>query len=148
MGDEAEGVYSAGWYAAGLETPDNEKFVAGINADNQHDPGFYTAGPYTALLIIEAALGATAGKIDDAAAFLKAMHDVRLRKRADRPGPARRIRHAGPRHLHSPGGAGTESWSTPSSRPIRKSASSGPTIPGVRRAAGFSRDFPPGKYLE
>lgn len=78
MGDEAVGVYSAGWYAAGLDTPDNKKFVAGINAAYQHDPGFYTAGPYTALLIIEQALNATGGKTDDAAAFLKAMREVRL----------------------------------------------------------------------
>ena len=78
MGEEAVGVYSAGWYAAGLDTPDNKKFVAGINAAYKHDPGFYTAGPYTALLIIEEALKTTGGKTDDAAAFLKAMHDVRL----------------------------------------------------------------------
>jgi branched-chain amino acid transport system substrate-binding protein len=78
MGDEAVGVYSAGWYAAGLQTPDNKKFVAGINSAYQHDPGFYTAGPYTALLMIEEALKATNGKTDDAAAFLKALHDVRL----------------------------------------------------------------------
>jgi branched-chain amino acid transport system substrate-binding protein len=78
MGEEADGVYSGGWYAAGLNTPDNKKFVAGINEAYKHDPGFYTAGPYTALLIIEEALKTTGGKTDDAAAFLKAMHDVRL----------------------------------------------------------------------
>src|SRR6185437_2415382 len=78
MGEEAVGVFTAGWYAAGLDTPDNKKFVAGINAAYKHDPGFYTAGPYTALLIIEAALKTTGGKTDDAAAFLKAMHEVRL----------------------------------------------------------------------
>ena len=78
MGEEAVGAYSAGWYAAGLDTPDNRQFVAGIQAAYQHDPGFYTAGPYTALLIIEEALSATGGRTDDAAAFLKAMHDVRL----------------------------------------------------------------------
>src|SRR5262249_49078142 len=42
MGEEAVGTYSAGWYAAGLETPDNRQFVASINADFMHDPGFYT----------------------------------------------------------------------------------------------------------
>ena len=78
MGDEAAGAYTAGWYAAGLETEDNKKFVAGINAEYQHDPGFYTAGPYTALLIIEEALKTIGGNTDNAAAFLKAMHDVRL----------------------------------------------------------------------
>jgi len=61
MGDEAVGVYSAGWYAAGLDSPDNKKFVAAINHEYQHDPGFYTAGPYTALLIIEEALTRTGG---------------------------------------------------------------------------------------
>ena len=78
MGEEAVGVFTGGWYAAGLDTPDNKKFVAGINAAYKHDPGFYTAGPYTALLIIEEALKTTGGKTDDAAAFLKAMRDVRL----------------------------------------------------------------------
>ncbi len=78
MGEEAVGVYTAGWYAAGLETPDNAKFVAGINAADHHDPGFYTAGPYTALLIIEAALEASGGQTADAAPFLKVLHDVRL----------------------------------------------------------------------
>jgi branched-chain amino acid transport system substrate-binding protein len=78
MGEEAVGVFTGGWYAAGLDTPDNKNFVAGINAAYKHDPGFYTAGPYTALLIIEEALKTTAGKTDDAAAFLKAMRDVRL----------------------------------------------------------------------
>jgi branched-chain amino acid transport system substrate-binding protein len=78
MGDEALDTYSAGWYAAGLDTADNKKFVAGINADYQHDPGFYTAGPYTALLIIEEALKATRGRTDDEPAFRKALHDVRL----------------------------------------------------------------------
>ncbi len=78
MGDEGVGVYSAGWYAAGLDTPDNKKFVEEINAEYKHDPGFYTAGPYTALLIIEEALKTTKGNTDDAETFLKAMHNVRL----------------------------------------------------------------------
>jgi branched-chain amino acid transport system substrate-binding protein len=78
MGDEGVGVITGGWYAAGLGTPDNKKFVAGINGAYKHDPGFYTAGPYTALLIVEEALKTTGGKTDDSAAFLKAMQDVRL----------------------------------------------------------------------
>src|SRR5262245_54866026 len=78
MGEEAVDTFSAGWYTAGLDTADNKTFVAGINAGYQHDPGFYTAGPYTALLIIEEALKVTGGNTGNAAAFLKAMHDVRL----------------------------------------------------------------------
>ena len=45
MGEEGVGIFTAGWYAAGLDTPDNKKFVAGINEAYKHDPGFYTAGP-------------------------------------------------------------------------------------------------------
>ncbi|MGO8866046.1 MAG: ABC transporter substrate-binding protein [Alphaproteobacteria bacterium] len=78
MGDEALGVVTAGWYAAGIETADNGKFVAAIRESYAHDPGFYTAGPYTALLIIEAALRATGGETDDKRALLKALHEVRL----------------------------------------------------------------------
>ena len=78
MGEEAVGVYHRGLVRGRARTPDNKKFVADINAEYKHDPGFYTAGPYTALLIIEEALKTTGGKTDDAAAFLKAMHNVRL----------------------------------------------------------------------
>jgi branched-chain amino acid transport system substrate-binding protein len=78
MGDEALDVVTAGWYAAGLDTPDNKKFVAAINADYKHDPGFYTAGPYTALLMIEGALKTFSGKIDDEAGLLMALRETGL----------------------------------------------------------------------
>ena len=149
MGDEAMGVYSAGWYAAGLDTFDNKKFVAGINAAYKHDPGFYTAGPYTALLIIEDALKTTKGRTDDAAAFLKAMHEVRLTR-----GPI------GPVKL--------DEYGTPIlDIHIRKVARVNgnltntivKTYPQVSqfwtydpkqavKQPIFSRDFPPSKYLE
>jgi branched-chain amino acid transport system substrate-binding protein len=149
MGEEAEGVYTAGWYAAGLETPDNEKFVAGINADDKHDPGFYTAGPYTALLIIEEALKATAGRIDDAAAFLKAMHDVRLNS-----GPI------GPVRLDEYGTPVLDIYIRRVERRNGKLVNAIlKTYPRVSQfwtydpkvfveQPVFSRDFPPGKYLE
>jgi branched-chain amino acid transport system substrate-binding protein len=149
MGDEAVGMYSAGWYAAGLETPDNKQFVAGINADFKHDPGFYTAGPYTALLIIEEALKATGGRTDDAAVFLKAMHDVRL--------------------SHGPiGSVRLDEYATPildiyirqvARRDGKLTNTILKTYPQVSQfwtydpatfitQPVFSRDFPPSKYLE
>jgi branched-chain amino acid transport system substrate-binding protein len=149
MGDEAVGVYSAGWYAAGLDTPDNKKFVAGINAAYQHDPGFYTAGPYTALLIIEQALNATGGKTDDAAAFLKAMRDVRLTHGPI--GPVRLDEYGTPIldiHIRKVARVNGKLTNT-----IIK------TYPQVSQfwtydpkafvqQPVFSRDFPPSKYLE
>ena len=148
MGEEAVGTYSAGWYAAGLDTPDNRQFVDGVNADFNHDPGFYTAGPYTALLIIEQALNTTGGS-EDPARFLQAMHDVRL--------------------SHGPIGAvRLDEYGTPIldiyiRRVARQNGKLSNTIlktyPQVSQfwtydpakfvtQPVFSRDFPPSKYLE
>ncbi len=149
MGEEAVGVYSGGWYAAGLDTPDNKKFVAGINAEYKHDPGFYTAGPYTALLIIEEALKATKGKTDDAAAFLKAMHEVRLTRGP--VGPIRLDEYGTPlmdiyiRKVARVNGKLTNTiikkypqvsqfWTMDPKKAVQQPV--------------FSRDFPPSKYLE
>jgi branched-chain amino acid transport system substrate-binding protein len=78
MGDEALGVYSASWYSAGLNTPDNQKFVKAIQAEYKVTPGFYTAGTYTSGLWLEAALKAVNGKFEDKPAFLRALRSVKL----------------------------------------------------------------------
>jgi branched-chain amino acid transport system substrate-binding protein len=149
MGDEALDTITAGWYAAGLDTPDNKKFVAGINADFKHDPGFYTAGPYTALLIVEEALKTTGGKTDDAAAFLKALHDVRLTH-----GPV------GPVRLDNYGTPILDVFIRKVARVEGKLTNTIiKTYPQVSQfwtydpaafvaQPVFSRDFPPSKYLE
>ncbi len=80
MGDEALGVWSASWYSAGIDTPDNHKFVAGIEKAYNVTPGFYTAGTYTAGLVLEAAMEQIKGKFEDKAAFVKALHSVKLAK--------------------------------------------------------------------
>ncbi|MGE5200945.1 MAG: ABC transporter substrate-binding protein [Acidobacteriota bacterium] len=149
MGDEALGVVTAGWYAAGLETPDNQKFVAGIRAQFGRDPGFYTAGPYTALLILEAALNAVSGKAENKEAFLKALRAVRLAG-----GPV------GPIHLDE---FGTPIMDIHIRRVERRDGrlinAILKTYPQVSQfwtydpktfmdAPVFSRDYPPAKYLE
>ena len=149
MGEEGVGVFTGGWYAAGLETSDNKKFVTGISDAYKHDPGFYTAGPYTALLIIEEALKTTGGKTDDAAAFLKAMHDVRLTHGPI--GPVRLDEYGTPVldiHIRKVARVNGKLTNT-----IIK------TYPQVSQfwtydpkqfiqQPVFSRDFPPSKYLE
>jgi branched-chain amino acid transport system substrate-binding protein len=149
MGDEALGIVTAGWYAAGLDTPDNRKFVAAIRAAYKRDPGFYTAGPYTALLIIEEAMKTVGGNIEDKAAFLKALHGVQLDH-----GPVGKIR--------------LDAYGTPiMDIYIRKVARRDGrlvnailhTYPQVSQfwtydpkkfveQPVFSRDYPPAKYLE
>src|ERR687887_1895607 len=63
MGDEALGVISAGWYAAGIDTPGNKKFVDAVNKEYGADPGYYTLGAYSAGVLVEAAAKAVKGKV-------------------------------------------------------------------------------------
>jgi branched-chain amino acid transport system substrate-binding protein len=78
MGDEALGVVTASWYAATIDTPDNKRFVQAVLDEYKVVPGFYTAGTYTAGLFLEEALKAVNGKFEDSAAFVRALHNVRL----------------------------------------------------------------------
>ena len=78
MGDEALGVYSASWYSAGIDTPDNQRFVKAIQAEYKVTPGFYTAGTYTAGLFLEEALKAVKGRFEDKPALLRALHSAHL----------------------------------------------------------------------
>ncbi|HEX7967890.1 MAG TPA: ABC transporter substrate-binding protein [Stellaceae bacterium] len=78
MGDEALGVVTAGWYAAGLQTPDNLRFVDGIRVAYGHDPGFYTAGTYTAGLFLEAALNVLKGDTSNPEALRQTLRETRL----------------------------------------------------------------------
>src|SRR5919206_174256 len=73
MGDEALGVVSAGWYSAALDTPANRKFVEAVRAAYGADPGYYTAGAYTAAMFLDLALQKVNGKIENKDAFMKAL---------------------------------------------------------------------------
>jgi branched-chain amino acid transport system substrate-binding protein len=78
MGEEAVGVISTAWYAATIDTPDNRKFVAAVNKEYSADPGYYTTGAYSSGLMLEQALRAVNGKIEDKDAFMKALRAVRV----------------------------------------------------------------------
>src|SRR5438874_5271170 len=75
MGDEALGVVSGGWYAAGIDSPDNKRFVAAVNKEYGADPGYYTLGAYSAGALVEAAARAVNGKLEDRDAFMKALRN-------------------------------------------------------------------------
>ncbi len=78
MGNEALGVYSASWYSAELDTPENKRFVAAVMKEYQVVPGFYTAGTYVAGMQLEAALTLVEGRFEDKPAFVRALHEARL----------------------------------------------------------------------
>ncbi len=73
MGDEALGVVSCGWYASTIKNAANERFVAAIKKAYAADPGYYTMGAYNAALVLENALKAVNGKIEDKKAFMAAL---------------------------------------------------------------------------
>jgi branched-chain amino acid transport system substrate-binding protein len=75
MGDEAIGVVSGGWYAAGIDSPENKRFVAAVNKEYGADPGYYTLGAYSAGALVEAAARAVSGKVEDKEAFMKALRN-------------------------------------------------------------------------
>jgi branched-chain amino acid transport system substrate-binding protein len=78
MGDEALGVVSAGWYAATIDNPANKRFVADINREYKQDPGYYSIGTYGAALMLEEAVKAVKGKVEDKAAFMAALRNVQV----------------------------------------------------------------------
>src|ERR1041385_598601 len=78
MGDEAIGVYTASWYTVDRDDPDNKRFVEAIRREYKATPGFYTAATYTSGLWIEEAMKLVKGKFEDKAAFVTAMHNVKL----------------------------------------------------------------------
>jgi branched-chain amino acid transport system substrate-binding protein len=75
MGDEAVGVTTGGWYAAGIDSPENRRFVAAVNKEYGADPGYYTLGAYSAGTLVEAAARAVRGKVEDKEAFMKALRN-------------------------------------------------------------------------
>ena len=78
MGDEALGVVSAGWYAAGINNANNKRFVQGMNQAYQQDPGYYSMGAYGAALMLEQALKDVKGNIENKTAFMAALRNVQV----------------------------------------------------------------------
>jgi branched-chain amino acid transport system substrate-binding protein len=73
MGDEAIGLLSACWYSAQLDNPTNKKFVEQMNKDYNVDPGFYAAATATEGAVLEAAIKAIDGKVENKDALIKAL---------------------------------------------------------------------------
>lgn len=75
MGNEAVGVVTGAWYAAGIDSPENRRFVEAVNREFGVDPGYYTLGAYSAGALVEAAAKALGGKVEDKEAFMKALRN-------------------------------------------------------------------------
>jgi branched-chain amino acid transport system substrate-binding protein len=75
MGDKAIGVTTGGWYSAAIDSPENKRFVAAVSKEYGADPGCYTLGAYSAGVLVEQAIKAVNGKVEDKEAFMKALRD-------------------------------------------------------------------------
>ena len=78
MGDEALGILTACWYSAELDNPINRKFAPAFRAEAKYDPGFYAAATYTNGAVFQAAVEAVKGKVEDKAAFMKALRATKV----------------------------------------------------------------------
>ena len=76
MGDEALGIITACWYSAELDNAENRKFAPAFRKEFGYDPGFYAAATYTEAAVLETALRAVQGRIEDKKAFMDALHRV------------------------------------------------------------------------
>jgi branched-chain amino acid transport system substrate-binding protein len=78
MGDESLGVVTALHYSAALDTPVNRKFVAAYRARYNRVPSYYSESMYTGAKWLVAAVEAVHGRVEDSAALVEALRNVKL----------------------------------------------------------------------
>jgi len=78
MGDEALGILTSCWYSAELNNPANRKFAPAFRAEWKYDPGFYAAATYVDGAVLQAAVEAIGGRVEDKPAFMKALRAAKV----------------------------------------------------------------------
>lgn len=78
MGDEALGILTTNWYSAELDNPANKIFAPAFRKEYKYDPGFYAAGTYVSGEVLEAALKAFKGKLDDKKGLMDAIRTIKV----------------------------------------------------------------------
>jgi branched-chain amino acid transport system substrate-binding protein len=78
LGDESIGVVSAHHYSASLDTPANKRFRAAFEKAYNRIPSFYSENCYTGARIIDEAVRAIGGKVENRAAFMAALRKVQI----------------------------------------------------------------------
>ncbi len=79
IGEDGLGAHTGNWYSAELDFPENKKFVELMRRDYKVDPGVYAASTYLFGEVVEAAVKAIDGKVEDKEAFQKAIRAVNCR---------------------------------------------------------------------
>ncbi len=78
MGDEALGIITTCWYSAEIDNPLNKVFAPAFRKKFGYDPGFYAAATYTEGAVLEAAMKAVNGKIEDKQDLMKALRNTNV----------------------------------------------------------------------
>jgi len=78
LGDESIGVVSAHHYSASLDTPANKRFRAAFEKAYNRIPSFYSENCYTGARIIDEAVRAIGGKVEDRAALMGALRKAQI----------------------------------------------------------------------
>jgi branched-chain amino acid transport system substrate-binding protein len=78
LGDESIGVVSAHHYSASLDTPANRRFRAAFEKAYSRIPSFYSENCYTGARILNEAVRAIGGKVEDRAALMAALRKVEI----------------------------------------------------------------------
>jgi branched-chain amino acid transport system substrate-binding protein len=78
LGDESLGVVSAHHYSASLDTPANRRFRAAFEKAYSRIPSFYSENCYTGARIINEAVRALGGKVEDRAGLMAALRKVAI----------------------------------------------------------------------
>ena len=78
LGDESLGVVSAHHYSASLDTPANRRFRAAFEKAYNRTPSFYSENCYTGARIIGEAVRAIGGRVEDRAALIAALRQVKI----------------------------------------------------------------------
>ncbi|MBC7583168.1 ABC transporter substrate-binding protein [Tardiphaga sp. vice352] len=78
MGDEALNIVTTCWYSAELDAKPNLTFAPAFRKEFKYDPGFYAAGTYVNGAVLEAAVKAVNGKVENKAAFMAALRAVNV----------------------------------------------------------------------
>jgi branched-chain amino acid transport system substrate-binding protein len=78
MGDEVIGDVSALHYGAGINTPENEKFVKAYRTKYGKMPGYYSENNYSTAMWIDEAIKKSGGKWPGPEAFIKAMQGIKI----------------------------------------------------------------------
>jgi branched-chain amino acid transport system substrate-binding protein len=78
MGEEGVGCYSGCWYSGVLDNAINKKFAADIQRDYKVDPGVYAAETYLCGEVLEHAVKAIGGKVEDKDTLMKALKEAKV----------------------------------------------------------------------